>query len=39
MYQGGVLNKFLDADVIVDDDVAYAEADCTGVPTGWNAID
>ena len=37
-YPGGVLNRFLDTDVIIGDAVAYVGADCTGVPTGWNAI-
>ena len=32
------IHRFFDADVIVDDDVAYAGANFIGVPTGWSTI-
>lgn len=38
MYPGGILNRFLDTDVIVGDAVAYIGDNCAGVPTDRNTI-
>ena len=32
-----MLNKFLDADVVIGDVVVYIRADFIGVPTSWKA--
>jgi hypothetical protein len=37
-YPSGVINRFFDANVVISVPVAYAEPDCTGVPTDWNAV-
>ena len=36
-YPGGILNKLLDADIVIGDAVVYAGADCIGVPVVWSA--